>query len=44
MNVLRAAHDLFRELNDEVLAENASPEKIVQAIIRDAEILTRELK
>ena len=43
-NVLKATHDLFRDLNDEVLAENASPVEIAGAIVRDAEILTRELK
>ena len=43
-NVLRATHELFRNLNNEVLAENASPVEIAQAIVRDAEILTRELK
>ena len=43
-NVLKATHDLFRDLNDEVLAENAGPVEIAQAIVRDAEILTRKLK
>ena len=43
-NVLKATHDLFRDLNDEVLAENAGPVEIAQAIVRDAEMLTTELK
>ena len=43
-NVLRATHELFRNLNNEVLAENAGPVEIARAIVRDAEILTRELK
>ena len=43
-NVLRATHDLFRDLNREVLAENAGPVEIAQAIVRDAELLTNELK
>ena len=43
-NVLSAMHDLFRDLKDELLAENASPVEIAQSIVRDAEIMTRKLK
>ena len=43
-NVLKATHELFRDLNGEILAGNAGPVEIARAIVRDAEKLTAALK
>ncbi len=42
-NVLRGAHELFRDQNNETLADNAGSVEIAQTI-RNAIILTNEIK